>query len=230
MKIAWRSDPTGYANNLFISREKRRRMKALQYQTFWCQAILSMAIYGPTLIVIAILVNFYPCFRYNSNIILENTEFNIAICTSVITGFLSLMFSRNPRLLSDVLSCHTTSIIPAHLLKPEDIMKDKKFHSEIEDKDSHDVKLPQVVDSKHRKVRHNMMSNHSNRLKQRRQLPKKALARMIVSIVNIGLVISPIVIAGLWINTHENAEAFIYFTHLNETKIIQVVDITVFLI
>ena len=205
-------------------------MIALQYQTFWCQSILSIIIYGPTLIVIAILVNFYPCFRYNSNIILENTEFNIAICTSVIAGFLSLMLSRNPRLLSDVVSCHTTSIIPTHMLKPEDIQKDKKFHCEIENKYSQDVEIPHVMESKQRKVINKMMSNHSNHQNQRRQLPKKALARIIVSIVNIGLVISPIVIAGLWINTHENAEAFIYFTHLNETKIIQVVDIAVFLI
>ena len=205
-------------------------MIGLQYQTFWCQSILSIAIYGPTLIVIAILVNFYPCFRYNSNIILENTQFNIAICITIITGFMSLMYSRNPRLLSDVLSCHTTSIIPTHLLKPEDIVKDKKFHCEIEDKDSHDVKLPHVVNSKHKQVIHNMMSNHSNHQKQRRQLPKKALARMIVSIVNVCLVISLIVIAGLWMNVYENPGAYIYFTHANDTKIIQVVDIAVFLI
>ena len=82
------------------------------------------------------------------------------------------------------------------MLKPEDIQKDKKFHCEIENKYSQDVEIPHVMESKQRKVINKMMSNHSNHQNQRRQLPKKALARIIVSIVNIGLVISPIVIAG----------------------------------
>ena len=78
-------------------------MIELQHATFWFQSVFSVAIFIPTLMSVGILVNFFPCFRYNPNIILGNTELNIILSTAIAMGILSLVFARNPGCLKDTL-------------------------------------------------------------------------------------------------------------------------------
>ena len=78
-------------------------MIELQHATFWFQSVFSVAIFIPTLMSVGILVNFFPCFRYNPNIILGNTELNIILSTAIVMGILSLVFARNPGWLKDTL-------------------------------------------------------------------------------------------------------------------------------
>ena len=78
-------------------------MIELQHATFWFQSVVSVAIFIPTLMSVGILVNFFPCFRYNPNIILGNAELNIILSTAIVMGILSLLFARNPRWLKDTI-------------------------------------------------------------------------------------------------------------------------------
>ena len=78
-------------------------MIELQHATFWFQSVFSVAIFIPTLMSVGILVNFFPCFRYNPNIILGNTELNIILSTAIAMGILSLIFARNPGWLKDTI-------------------------------------------------------------------------------------------------------------------------------
>ena len=78
-------------------------MIELQHSTFWFQSVFSVAIFIPTLMSVGILVNFFPCFRYDPNIILGNTELNIILSTAIVMGILSLVFARNPGWLIDTI-------------------------------------------------------------------------------------------------------------------------------
>ena len=78
-------------------------MIELQHATFWFQSVFSVAIFIPTLMSVGILVNFFPCFRYDPNIILGNTELNIILSTAIVMGILSLVFARNPGWLNDTI-------------------------------------------------------------------------------------------------------------------------------
>ena len=93
--------------------------------------MLSLTVYIPTLITIAILVNFYPCFRYDSNLILNNTAFNISICISILTGVFSIVFARNPRWLINVFTCHRTSTISLKIPKHIENMNEQKLYHQI---------------------------------------------------------------------------------------------------
>ena len=78
-------------------------MIEVQHSTFWFQSVFSVAIFIPTLMSVGILVNFFPCFRYNPNIILGNTELNVILSTAIVMGILSLVFARNPGWLKDTI-------------------------------------------------------------------------------------------------------------------------------
>jgi len=225
----------------------------LQYNTFYCQSMLSIIVYVPTLVIIAILVNFYPCFRYDSNLILNNTEFNIAICISILTGFFSIVFARHPRWLSKVFACHSTSTI-----KHTENMNEQRWYHQNWHNKNHVLEKVEPFKVKERKAIDGINTNHTNHYnrkskiktsldteipnhrinslchwsnestttsdkKYKRLLPKKALTRLVLSIASIALVTSPIIIAGIWFDVLENGMAYIYFTYLNETKIIQVI-------
>ena len=236
-------------------REQKRNMIDLQYRTFYCQSMLSITIYVPTFITIAILVNFYPCFRYDSNLILNNTEFNIAICISILTGFFSIVFARNPRWLSKLFTCERSSNIKHtentneqrlyhqiwhnknHVLENVEAFKTmerkgidginrihtKHYSRKSKIKTSLETEIPnQRISSLCQCSNQNTTTSDK---KCKRLLPKKAWTRLIVSIASIALVTSPIIIAGIWFDVLENGTAYIYFTYLNETKIIQVIAI-----
>ena len=238
-------------------REQRRNMIDLQYKTFYCQSMLSITVYVPTLITIAILVNFYPCFRYDSNLILNNTAFNISICISILTGVFSIVFARNPRWLINVFTCHRASTISLRIHKHTENMNEQRLYHQIWHDKNHDLENAEAFQETERKGIDGINKTHTehyirkSRIKTcletetqrqrnssschcsnetttsnkkcKRLFPKKALTRLLVSIVSIALVTSPIIIAGIWFDVLENGTAYIYFTYLNETKIIQVI-------
>ena len=90
-------------------------------------------------------------------------------------------------------------------------------------------------------VLHSEVTRHNNKItsnctcgktripekKDYRLFPKKTLTRLFVAIGGVALVTSPVVIAGLWMDSQSNGIAYIYYTHLNETIIIQVLHVLV---
>ena len=54
-------------------------------------------VFIPSLTAVAVLVNYYQGFRYETTgAILANHEFNTYICVSIIMGFISLLMSIKP--------------------------------------------------------------------------------------------------------------------------------------
>ena len=68
-------------------------MLRLQYKTFWLQNLWGTIIFVPMLLAVFILVNFYEAWNYSSNVILDNTEFNISIFIVIIMGGFSFLLS-----------------------------------------------------------------------------------------------------------------------------------------
>ena len=68
-------------------------MLRLQYKTFWLQNLWGTIIFVPMLLAVFILVNFYEAWHYSSNVILDNTEFNISIFIVIIMGGFSFLLS-----------------------------------------------------------------------------------------------------------------------------------------
>ena len=68
-------------------------MLNLQYKTFWLQNLWSTIIFVPTLVAIFVLINFYREWNYSSNVILDNTDFNIVIFVTIAMGGFSLLLS-----------------------------------------------------------------------------------------------------------------------------------------
>jgi len=71
-------------------------MIALQYKTFREQAFCAFFVYFPSLTLCAYKVNFNHSWKYDSNVILNNVEFNVATITVAISGILSLITSFRP--------------------------------------------------------------------------------------------------------------------------------------
>jgi hypothetical protein len=229
-------------------------------------------IFIPTLIIVAILVNMYPCFGYNPNIILRNTEFNIAICTTIITGLLSLSFAKNPRWLYDLL-CHNTKVSqrkPKQLLQKDgtsiDMLKENRkdvpvnpqslvsvtvknkmndsnichtsIQNVIQEGDSSEITISidrfqpnlrsQICKCKN-KLAGYWTSYKCTSLKNNSitRFSKKNFNKIIIPFVCIILVLCPVIFASLLVDLREDGKAYIYYTNLNETKIMQVHLITV---
>ena len=256
----------------FTYRKHKKRMIALQYNIFWSQSISSTIIFIPTLIIVAILVNTYPCFGYNPNIILRNTEFNIAICTTILTGLLSLTFGKNPRWLYDIL-CHNTEVprrktkqllhkngalfdnlkenreeIPeisqsAVSFTVKNKMNDNDISIQNENQEDNSSEIKISVDWIQPNIRskiwkyNNILRNYKFPLASFKftslktnaftESSKKNFNKVIISFGCIILVLCPVIFASVLVNLRDNGKAYIYYTNLNETKIIQVHLITV---
>ena len=88
-------------------RKYRMKMIKLQYRTFWWQNLFSTLIFVPTLIVVSVLINKYPRWAYDPNVILKNAEFNILTSSAIVMGLISLIFARNPSWVGFTLSCRS---------------------------------------------------------------------------------------------------------------------------
>ena len=71
----------------------RRYICALQYKTFWLQNFWSTIIFVPTLIAIFVLINFFREWNYSSNVILDNTDFNLVLFITIFMGIFSFLLS-----------------------------------------------------------------------------------------------------------------------------------------
>ena len=83
------------------------KMIKLQYRTFWWQNLFSTLIFVPTLIGVSVLINKYPRWAYDPNVILKNAEFNILTSSAILMGLISLIFARNPSWVGFNLSCRS---------------------------------------------------------------------------------------------------------------------------
>ena len=80
-------------------------MIKLQYYIFRKQNICSTFILVPVLVAVAVLVNHYESWAYNSHVILTNSQFNISVTSIILLGMLSLLLSIEPRWYDMVKSC-----------------------------------------------------------------------------------------------------------------------------
>ena len=71
--------------------------KIYQYYFWRFQCIVACIVFIPSLAIVAILVNFYQGFKYETTgAIFYNHEFNTYICFSIFMGLLSLLLSTKP--------------------------------------------------------------------------------------------------------------------------------------
>ena len=120
-------------------RKYRMKMIKLQYRTFWWQNLFSTLIFVPTLIGVSVLINTYPHWAYDPNVILKNAEFNILTCSAIAMGLISLAFARNPSWVGFNLSCKNI------ISKLESINLDADYHDTQEILDWDDVDAPNSV-------------------------------------------------------------------------------------
>ena len=77
-----------------MSASKTQQRHLWQFQT-----LLTFLVYAPTLIIVAILVNFYKGFQQSPGTIYDNQQFNIRVSMSIATGLISLLLSMKPDIL-----------------------------------------------------------------------------------------------------------------------------------
>ena len=77
-----------------MSAAKKQQCHLWQFQT-----LLTFLVYVPTLIIVAILVNFYKGFQQSPGTIYDNQQFNIRVSMSIATGLISLLLSMKPDIL-----------------------------------------------------------------------------------------------------------------------------------
>ena len=73
-----------------------RKAKEVQAVVFKFQSIASFIIYIPALIATFIMVNYYPCWFYNEQVILNNYEFNCRLGFTILVGLWSMGLSFEP--------------------------------------------------------------------------------------------------------------------------------------
>lgn len=71
-------------------------MVKLQYKTFLHQTICSVLVYVPALVFCLFTVSGNKEWAYDSNVILDNTEFNSLVAVIIFSGFLSLLLAIRP--------------------------------------------------------------------------------------------------------------------------------------
>ena len=74
----------------------RHLMIRLQYKTFQQQSLMSLVVYLPSLCVCTYLINFKKSWSYDSNVIFNNTEFNVAMGIIIVLGVASYVLSLSP--------------------------------------------------------------------------------------------------------------------------------------
>ncbi|XP_040575336.1 uncharacterized protein [Lepeophtheirus salmonis] len=79
-----------------VSARNRIKIVNLQYKTFKYQAILSFCCYGPSLMAILGIINFYKGYNYDGHIILDNLSFNVNVGFVLFMGFVSIFLSFKP--------------------------------------------------------------------------------------------------------------------------------------
>ena len=80
-----------------------KEQKVIQYYFWRFQCIIASMVFIPSLIVVAILVNFHQGFKYETTgAIFNNHEFNNLICVSIIMGVLSLLLSTKPDFITSI--------------------------------------------------------------------------------------------------------------------------------
>jgi hypothetical protein len=68
----------------------------LQYKTFWHQSVGSVVAFVPSLCWCLYLVNSDKDWNYDSNVILNNQEFNVGVGIIIATGLLSCFLAHKP--------------------------------------------------------------------------------------------------------------------------------------
>ena len=114
-------------------------MIKLQYRTFWWQNLFSTLIFVPTLIGVSVLINKYPRWAYDPNVILKNAEFNILTSSAILMGLISLIFAKHPSWVGFNLSCRSM------ISKLESINLDVAYPDTQEILDWDDVDSPNPV-------------------------------------------------------------------------------------
>ena len=74
-----------------LSRSTKKR--SLQHHTFIDQSIAALAIYVPSLLVTAFLINLNKRWNYSDRIVLNNEQFNANIVTIIAIGVYSMVLS-----------------------------------------------------------------------------------------------------------------------------------------
>ena len=86
----------------------------LQNYIFRRQNICSTFIFIPVLVSVAVLVNHYESWAYNSHVILTNSQFNISVASTILLGMGSLLLSFKPKWYDMGKSCSN------HIVKLDD--------------------------------------------------------------------------------------------------------------
>ena len=68
----------------------------LQYYTFKLQSTFSAVILESALLITFYLINYVPTYNYDSHVVLDNSDFNMLICTIGGMGILSVCLSIKP--------------------------------------------------------------------------------------------------------------------------------------
>ena len=76
--------------------------KAIQFSTWKFQCIITCIVYIPSLVVVAILVNFVQAWKYDDGIIFDNYEINTNICMSILMGIISFLLSMKPNIIDKI--------------------------------------------------------------------------------------------------------------------------------
>ena len=92
-----------YPKYISTSRNRKQILDA-QKTIFRAQSIASLVCYMPSLIACMVIVNMPSDFIYNSDIILDNLEFNVCFGVVMIEGVISACLSLSPNS-SDIITC-----------------------------------------------------------------------------------------------------------------------------
>ena len=109
--------PAYFCPNYCSAKRSKEEIKETQRILFRNQCIASLVCYIPSLVACMFIVNLDSDWNYNSDIILDNLEFNVWCCMVIFEGLISTFLSIRP-ISSDMVSCKSD------INSPKDINSD----------------------------------------------------------------------------------------------------------